>query len=530
MHATRIRTRLVLAAAASLLVVAGCSSSSAKHPKLATNGTFTLAVDSDPGNLNPLAAVKDTTNAVDAFAYDGLVTLDSHGKVVGELAQSWTVTPTKAVFTLRKGITCSDGAALTAHDVANNFTWIKDPKHASPLLGSSVPAQYSVQADDAANTVTLTVPQPYGFLLEGAGQVPIVCAKGLSNLKLLANGTDGTGPFDLTQNVPSDHVTLTVRKDYKWGPNGATSAVAGFPGKIVVRVIQNVATQVNEFLSGQLNEVTPTSSDQARMKGQTFATITSLSGPSDLFFNERPGYPGADPAVRKALTMALDRATLAKVQTQNHGSPATTLTVIEPHPCGLPNSTAGSLPGFDLSAAASELDQAGWTVGSGGIRAKNGKQLTMRMAYASDAGAADNATIELASQEWKKLGVKVQLAGQSNNAFLQTLFSGGKWDAGYVGIKLIYPNTFVPFASGKTSESGGQNFADIANADYQRLSSQALATPANQGGCPLWAQAEQALFAGSDVVPLGVETVTTYTRGATILGGDIRPTTIRMLA
>lgn len=525
------RIPLALAATICLVIAAAtaCSSSGGgSTEKLANNATFVVPLNSDPGNLNPLTAVHDTAVQVDAYAYDGLINLDAAGKVVTGLAKKWTVTPTKAVFTLQPDVTCSDGAQLKASDVAATLRWVLNPKNGSYFLGSSVPANLSVTADDTARTVTVTVPQPYGFLLEGPGSVPIVCARGLANLKSLAQGTDGTGPYTLASYVPDNQIIMTARKDYKWGPAGQSANVSGFPAKVQFKVVQNVTTQVNLFLSGQLNEVVPNAPDVPRVTGHSYPVLSQAFGPTDLFFNERSSYVGADPAVRKALTMAIDRNAVAKVLTQGRGKPATTLTVTPPHPCGLPDDTKGTLPSDGLQAAEAALDQDGWRVGAGGIRVKNGKKLTVRFAYTT--GVDQDGGVELLGQQWKKLGVDVQLKGQGNNAFLKTLFSGANWEVGIVDLKVIYPNTLVPFLSGKTSESGGNNFAAINNADYQRLTTQAGATPGNQGGCQLWAQSEQALFKNADVVPLQVSDVQTFLRGAKFMYGNITPTSVRMLA
>jgi peptide/nickel transport system substrate-binding protein len=524
----RLPTSLLAIATACLVTATACSSSGSNSDKLASNATFVVPLTSDPGNLNPLTAVHDTAVEVDAYAYDSLINLDASGKVVSGLSEKWAVTPTKAVFTLRQGITCSDGAQLTATDVAATLKWVLNEKNGSYFLGSSVPANLSVSADDASRTVTLTVPQPYGFLLQGPGGVPIVCAKGLANLKSLAQRTDGTGPYLISSYVPDNQILMSARKGYRWGPDGASSQVSGFPAKVRFKVVENVTTQVNLFLSGQLNSVVPNAADTRRVANRGYAQLSVPFGPTDLFYNERSGYPGADPAVRKALTMALVRTSVAKVLTQGRGAPATTLTVISPHPCGLPDDTKGALPSTDLQAAQTMLDQAGWTVGPGGTRVKDGKKLTIRFAYTT--GTDQDGGVELMSQQWRKLGVDVQLKGQSNNAFLKTLFSGANWDAGIVDLKVIYPNTLVPFLSGKTSESGGNNFAAITNADYQHLSTQAAATPGDQGGCGIWSQAEQALFKTADVVPLQVSNVVTYLRGAKFVNGLIDPTSVRMLA
>jgi peptide/nickel transport system substrate-binding protein len=495
-----------------------------------SGGTYTESLPSDPGNLHPLLAVQQTTFAVIPFAYDSLTNVDARGRVVGELAQRWHATATQATFTLRPGITCSDGAKLTASDVAATFNWIKDPKNKSTLIGDKLPSgDFTVQADDAARTVTVRLPQPDGFLLQNAGSVPIVCPKGLANPKALAHATDGTGPFRLTDYVADDHLTLTARKGYRWGPGGASTGVRGFPSKVVFKIVKDESTVANLVLSGQLTAGALQGPDEARLEGRGFFEATELDGPEDLFFNQRRGHATADPAVRKALAMALDLDQLVKVVTQGRGVRPDALSILRPRACN-ENTVAGALPAHDQAAAATLLDGAGWKAGPGGIRVKDGQKLSLTLLYPTAGQPGVSAGMELISQWWKQLGVDVKLKGQDTNADAQTLFAGNAWDATWIAVAVQYPHEFVPFASGPISPEG-QNFAAIKNAQYEKLAAQAVQTT-GKPGCDLWRQAEQALFRDADVVPATATKTVTYAKQARLAAGSsgTEPTSIRLLA
>lgn len=515
-----------LVAAGSLAACTSGSNPGNAHKDVLTGGTYVTALPSDPGNLHPLRAQQVTTNNVVGLTYDTLLDDTTAGKLVPQLATTWRVTPTSVTYTLRKGVTCSDGTALTAGAVAANFDWIKNPKNGSSYLGSNLPdSDYTVRSDDTAGTVTISRTKPYGFLLDGTGLIPIVCPKGLSNPKLLAQGTDGTGPYVVSSYKADDQITLKVRSDYRWGPNGAGTDVAGVPARIVLRIIKDSSTQINLFLAGQLNDASATGPDEARLKGHGFQTLAVPTGPAELFFNQRnPAL--RDPRVRKALTTALDLDTLTKVLTDRTGQRATSLTQLEPRPCTA-DDTSGVLPAFDQGAAAALLDQAGWTKGADGTRRKNGQALSLTVGYPSGTAETD-AAMELVDQEWHDLGVTVRLRGQGSDAFVQTLFGGGHWDVALLSVNIYYPNSFVAYASGAVPPAG-QNFAAIHNAEYERLTAQALSTPGS-AGCDLWSQAERSLFANLDVVPIATTVGNTYLRGVSYspsLDG-VDPTSIRL--
>lgn len=524
-----MRTTAILAATAALCAsLAGCGSGDDDR-EYAKNGTYTEPLDGDPGNLNPLQAVTRQTQSVVPFAYDSLINIDSKGRVVSQLAERWESTPKRVSYTLRKGISCSDGTPLTARDVARTFEYIKNPKNASPLIGTALPSSdFTVRADDAARTVTIELSTPYAFLLQGAGLVPIVCPKGLDNPDALAQGTEGTGPFVLTEAVADDHLTLVVRKGYKWGPNGATTAEPGFPRKVVFRIIKNPTTGTNLLLSGEMTSISIDGSERARLLGKGFQEVDGEQGPYDLWFNQRRGRPTADPDVRRALAQAVNVEELAKVTTEGTGVRATHLTVLPPNPCP-GNTVQGALPGHDPAAATQLLDEAGWTPGADGIRARGGQRLELTLLYPS-LGPSVSAGMELVARQWKELGVDVKLQTQSPNAFAETLFAGAKWDVAWLSYAMGYPSEIVATFTDPPSPKGS-NFAAISNPDYTRLSAEALTRP-GRAGCELWHQAERALFEDVDLVPVVTNRVTTFVRQAELASGvfGTEPTSIRLFA
>lgn len=515
-----------------VLPLSGCGTAAdtGKTANYARGGTYTTSLPSDPGNLHPLQAVQQTTNAVVPFAYDGLVNVNGAGKIVSGLASSWKVSPASVTFTLRKDVTCADGTRLTAKAVAANFDWVKNPKNRSTVIGLSLPdTNFTTKADDAAGTVTVTLAKPYGFLLQGAGLMPIVCPKGLADPKAVAHHTLGTGPFTLAEYVPDDHLTFTVRKDYHWGPGGVGTNTPGFPDKVVFKIVKDESTAANLLLSGQLSDASIGGQDRRRLAGRGFAEVTTLSGPQELWYNQRPGHPGADPGVRKALTMALDLDQLTKVVTQGSGVRASATAVLEPRPCRA-NTVQGALPPHDLAAAKAALDQAGWPAGPDGKRAKGGRPLKVTLLYSSEAGEAGAAGMELISQWWRQLGVDVTLRQQPTNATVQQLNEGNVWDVAWLSVALTYPNQLMAFAGGPPSPKG-QNFAAVSNPDYDRLATQALRTPGDPG-CALWGQADQALFRDVDVVPVSCQRVVTYGNKVRLAIGinGLEPTSLRLLA
>lgn len=531
-----MRTAMIVSAVLLGAVLVACGGSGQSPGGSAENflsgGTFTTSITSDPGNLDPLQVATNTAGLVTSFAYDTLISLNDKGEPVPQLASTWDVTPTRVTFTLREDVTCADGGKLTASQVAANFEYVRNPENQSSAIGTDLPdTDFTVTADDGARTVTISRTAPYGFLLPGAGGMPIVCAKGTADRKLLAGGTDGTGPFTLVEAVPGDHYTFDVRKEYRWGPNGAGTDVPGVPAKVVVKVVQNPSTAVNLLLSGQLSDVSAVGTERQRLAGKGFHELTQPGSLVEVFFNQRAGHAGADPEVRRALITAVNRDQLRKVLTEDdadNGEP-TGLVNNEPKPCR--NDTVrGNLPDHDESAARSALDGAGWSGIRDGIRAKDGKPLQVAVMYPAGTPSMD-AGMELLGGWWKQLGAEVELKPTDGNAMNQELFGNpGSWDVAVLGIGVSFPSQLVGFLSGPAPPEG-QNFPAISNSEYDRLAEQAGQTT-GQAGCELWAQAEKALFQRFDVIPMSAGVVHTYLNKARYTVGDAgpEPTSIRLLA
>jgi peptide/nickel transport system substrate-binding protein len=524
--------RTALAAVTAVtLGAAGCGasgSSGSGGETLADGRTFTMSVSSDPGTLDPALTVLSVARGVGRFLYARLIERTSTGEVVAGLAEKWEASATSAKFTLRQGITCADGAPLTAEDVAANIRFIGDPNNKSPLAGIQVAPGTTATADEATGTVTVTSGAPDAFLLTNVGTLPIVCAKGMSDRSLLTRGEQGTGMFTVSEIVPNDHYTLVRRKDFAWGPGDWQQNQQGLPDKVVIRVIANETTAVNLLLSGQLNAATVAGPDQERLHAQKVPHVDVASPLGTLSFNQADGHPGQDPAVRRALVQALDLAQLGKVLTNGKGRPSESLVTVEPRPCAGDNVSA-NLPPHDKAAATSALDAAGWRAGPDGTRAKDGKPLSVKLLQPTVAGPTLTATAELVQREWQGIGVKVEIQPVDSAAVNQTLFGTGAWDVSMAPVTLSLPSQLVPFASGPVPPEG-VNFGHIANAEFEEQTKQAAAK-AGQAGCEHWNRAESALVKDLDLVPYFDALIPTFVKGAKFtISESIDPPSIRMFA
>jgi len=513
------------ALAATALSVAACSSgassggsaaapssSSAASTSYVSGQTATIMLPSDPGNLDPDLTSISVTEAADYFLYDSLINFTPAGATEPGLATKWSGTTTSATYTIRKGVTCSDGSPLTAATVAANINFIGNVKNASSRAGVWVEPGATATADNATGTVTVKSPVPDAFLVTDVGQAQIVCDSGMKNRKLLQEGAEGTGLYTLTSAVPGSSYTLTLRKGYDWGPGGVTSATKGLPATVVLKVVTNMTTGANLLLSGGANIGEVVGADTQRLTSLYSQSVSSPFGV--LWFNQKAGTPTAQESVRKALTESLQLTQLGQVLTSGTGAASTGMVTAALSPCK-GNTVSGNLPAYDQSAAKSALA---------------GKNLSIAVYYPTSMGSGGAAAAELLQSTWSQLGVKVSLHGITDAEIDSEIVAGtAAWNVAIVPIGLTTPSELVPFVSG-TTPPNGEDFSYIKNAAYTADVTKA-SSAAGSAGCPDWNAAETELYKDVDLVPFVDSAIATYAKGATfsLSQGSVMPASIRML-
>jgi peptide/nickel transport system substrate-binding protein len=457
-----------------------------------------MAVGYDLGAFDPYHS--SLIFAYYRIAYDSLLNQSPDGKFVSGLAQTWRADADTAEFTLRPDVSCSDGTPLTASQVAADLSYLGDPKNASPQYGLFVPkVPFKVTADDASRAIKISMSKPYGFVLNTLGLVPIMCGKGLRNPSMLKTSSDGTGPFVLSGVVTGQSYTFTVRKGYRWGPNGAATSAQGTPERLVLKVVSDETTAANLVLSGGLNYAWIRGHDRQRLIAQNVKRFSVTGFGANLWFNQIGARPTAEKPVRQALVHALDVSQLIKVSTGGSGRAATGLVHPLPKPCP-GDSVAGRLPAHDLNAAAALLDRAGWTKGPDGRRGKDGKPLVVNLHYVSTSNPYNQPTAELLAQQWKAIGVDTRLTADTTTALTSVMYKTHNFDVLLSAPTFSRPDGLVLFLSGPIPPKG-TNIGGTNNAEYTALTAKAtgLTIP---DSCSYWTRAEQALFRDADVAPL----------------------------
>jgi peptide/nickel transport system substrate-binding protein len=429
-------------------------------------GIFSEGIVGSFSNANPIYATSDADTSVSNLIFAGLFKYNDHNQIVGDLASGYDIDAKGTTYTvhLKPNLKWQDGKPLTSSDVAFTYHVIQNPDAKSPLQASW--QGVNVKATDP-RTVVFELSNPLAPFIYNLtnGIVPehLLASVPTADLRSADFNTVkpiGAGPFSWhgVQVSGSDpaklqqQVALVPFADYR----GEKAKLNEF----IIHTYAAKADLVSAFKHGQLTAaegLTSVPPEIAKMKSlQTHNLL--LSAATMVFFKTTSGVL-SDKQVRQALVQGADVPNIIT----NLDYP--TRSVREPFLQGQVGYDKSLVqPGFDREAAKKTLDAAGWAVGSGGVRYKDGKPLTFVLNAANT--TEYRAVAHELAQQWQTLGVKLQIQLQQPADFQSTL-STHSYDAVLYGISIgADPDVFVYWDSSQADirASNRLNFSEYKNA------------------------------------------------------------------
>jgi len=284
-----------------------------------------FGLSAEPPNLDPQAYTGTAATTVDLQLYRGLLGYDARGRIADELAQSHAQTgPTTYTFTLRPGLTFSDGSALTPDDVVFSFQRIADPT-VGAYLAKSLSIVQAVTAVDAHTVrVVLKAPDAAFLSLLALPQAAVVSKQFTlahdNNLKQVAMGE---GPYQLKSWQHGVDLTVARNPDY-WK--------SGLPKteEIDFRFYTDDSARVAALQSGavQIIDSVPWQDMQSLASSPTFG-YQGVTGPFMYLLYNLKEKPFDNKLVREAVGYAVDRQAILKTAFFGRGQPLYGLPVPE---------------------------------------------------------------------------------------------------------------------------------------------------------------------------------------------------------
>jgi len=314
----------------------GSSSEDTTKPQYGGSVTYAQEAE-DAGGLCLAEAQLDISGINYARTlYDTLTAPNEKGEFVPFLAQS--VEPntdfTEWSVVLRPGIKFSDGSDLTATVVKNNIDAYRGTyKGRSPILFSLVFGPYidSTSADDATNTVTIKVKQPWPAFpsyLWSSNRLGIMGQAQLDSTNC-AKELVGTGPFKLQELQVNDHLTAVKNPNY-WGKDQNGQQLP-YLDSITFKPVPDGQARLNGLSSGQFQAIHTSSAidieqlralkdrgDISLLESDKFAEVSHLmlcvAPPTESACKDSPF---SNQHARKAVALAIDRELVNKVRGKN---------------------------------------------------------------------------------------------------------------------------------------------------------------------------------------------------------------------
>jgi len=508
----------VVAGTAALgLALAGCTSASpdadAGTPQ--AGGTLTYASgDAEPTCLDPHVGGNYPQALVSSQFLESLVSLDSDGTVIPWLADSWTVSEDGLTwdFTLRDGVTFTDGTALDAAAVQANIAHLQDPETGSST-GYLALAKVSGTEAVSDSVVRLTLSQPDSALLESLSQ-PWLAIESPTALERSQDencaAPVGTGPFVVESWVKQNAITLVRNDDYNSPPADAAHEGPAYLESIVWRFIPDSASRYAALQAGEVDVIDNAQPDtiaQAESSDSIVHLDAPRPGASNRIELNSGKAPFNDAAVREAFIRSanVDDAVASLFQGSAERS-YSALSSVEPLGISRPD-----LFDYDPAAADELLDDAGWSeVDSEGYRVKDGVRLTVVFPVSTNQSIpAEQSLFEQIQATAKESGFDVQLT-KLDLASWYTALGSNAYDAVSAPYTKVGPDVLrILFHSDGITPAPSGYFANHAQLNDPELDS--LLTEASQvstsGGdsderAALYEDAQDLILEGFYILPL----------------------------
>ena len=359
---------------------------------------------------------------------DSLVDADPDtGEILPWLASAWEVDEDGLTytFTVREGITFSDGTALDAAAVKTNLDQsaqqVVDGEgwYYQGLFDDYVGAEAT---DELELVVTFSRPNPSFLPTLATGQLAILAPSSFDlSYEQRDNGEFiGSGSFVLESYTPNEGIVLARREDYAWPSGAATHEGAPSIERVTISFVDEQSVRESALQAGETDLAqNPTTqvADQLEAEGNGLIFRAQSGIPYSLVLNlTDPALQ--DIAVRRALSRAIDRQAIFEGVTGAR-QPAST-SVLTPSTTGYADVSQHLV--HDLDEANRLLDEAGWTTGDDGIRVKDGRRLTFELILWWEPQEVSDA-LQLLKEQVAGAGIEITVREDIGGA-------GGSWRDG----------------------------------------------------------------------------------------------------
>src|SRR5215217_5132810 len=337
------------------------------------------------------------------------------------------------VWKLKQNVTWHDGKPFTADDVVFNWEYARDPATATVTIGFHRDITVE-KIDDLTVRILFKKPTPFwadAFVGAPGSIIPkhlFAEYKGAKSREAPNNLSPvGTGPYKFIEFKPGDLIRGELNPDYHMPNRPHFDTIEMKGGGDAVSAARAVI-QTGEYDFGWNIQV----EDDVLLrlekggKGKTVYAVggdtefialnftdpnTEVDGERSSIKTKHPLF--SDPAVRKALSMLVDRESVKKAIYGRAGR--TTANFLNGPEKFVSKNTSWE---FSVEKASKLLEDAGWKVGADGIREKDGKKL--KLLYQTAINGPRQKTQTIVKQACQKAGIDVELKSVVASVFFSS--------------------------------------------------------------------------------------------------------------
>ncbi|HEY2872767.1 MAG TPA: peptide ABC transporter substrate-binding protein [Reyranella sp.] len=431
--------------ATQLLAIGGVamaqSKSTYKPTKRGGGGLLKVLWWQGPTLLNPHFAVGTKDQDGSRLFYEPLANWDADGNMKPVLAESipgledgTLAKDGKSVtWKLKKNVTWHDGKPFTADDVVFNWEYAKDPATAAVTVANYKDVVVE-KVDDHTITIKFDKPTPFwanAFVGTQGMIIPKHLFADYSGAKSRDAPTNlkpvGTGPYMFKDFKPGDMVSGVINPKYHQENRPYFDAIEMKGGGDAVSAARAVLQtgeydfawnmQVEDEIlvrlekSGKGHAVISPGGNIEHIQLNTTDPWTEVDGERASMKTKHPTL--SDPAVRDALNLLVDRASVEKFIYGRTGN-ATANFVNNPDKFNSKNTKFE----FSVDKANDILEKAGWKKGGDGIREKDGKKL--KYVFQTSINQPRQKTQAIIKQACQKAGIEIEVKAVTASVFFSS--------------------------------------------------------------------------------------------------------------
>lgn len=425
----RVSALLALAMTAAL-ILAGCRQADdigAIPDEPVTGGILQYGTDVQPvsGGIDPYVANSFAGQNIIVQIYESLLTKSDDGELQPGLAESWEqVDPTTYRFTLRDGVTFSDGSPLTIDDVVFSFETMRDSGAGQAAYLTAMETVTAV--DERTVEFRLSHPSRTFLNLVAAEALGVIVSEDwyTSTAPEERERTAlGTGAFQLVE--WEDQVVLSLRRnEHYW--NEPYPYLDG----IDFRILPDDQSRLAALRQGTVDAIWLGDQQLAeQVEGEGFQVGQNAQTRNLTLYLDATTGPLANTEFRQAVSLALDREQLAEIAAYGYAQPSLMVPVGDPAAVG---------PGPDTPMYSHDPERARELLEASGVT-----DPTITVTYPSDAAfARDVALYEVMKEQLRSVGINLELNPTPWADILGDYIAGS-----YTGL-LSVPGTYLPDPSG----------------------------------------------------------------------------------